>query len=74
MPMYFRKHTEPFVMWLPWALFCKEKGHWFDPQSGHMPGLQVWSLARERARGNRSMFLSLSFSLPSPSLKINKIF
>ena len=37
-----------------------------------MPGLQVWSLARERARGNRSMFLSLSFSLPPPVSRINK--
>ena len=26
-----------------WASFCKVKGHWFDSQSGHTPGLQVQS-------------------------------
>ena len=37
--------------------------------SGHVPGLWVGSLVRVHMRGNPSMLLSLSFSLPSP-LKI----
>ena len=28
------------------ALFCKLKGLRFESQSGHMPGLWVWSLVR----------------------------
>ena len=40
---------------------CEPKGWWFDSQSGHMPGLWV--------RSPELMFLSLSFSLPSPLSK-----
>ena len=48
----------------------KVKGGGFHSTSGHMPGLRVQSPIRMCARGNRSMFLtlSLSFSLsPFPS-------
>ena len=39
----------------------KPKGCQFDSWSGHMPGLQVWSLIEVPMRGNRTlMFLSLS--------------
>ena len=45
---------------------CGLKGRRFDSQSGHIPGL--W--ARQHARGNHTlMFVSLSFSLPSPLSK-----
>ena len=54
-----------------WALACEPKGRWFDSQSGHMPGLQVRFPGVGRGRGNHTlMFLSLSFSLPSPLSKI----
>ena len=43
----------------------KAKGLQFDSQSGHMPGLWVWALVRVHTKGSQSMFLSLSFSLPS---------
>ena len=49
-----------------WALSCKPKGHQFDSQSGHMPGLQDRSLVGGVVRGNQSIFLPLSFFLPSP--------
>ena len=55
-----------------WVLAWEWKGCWFESLSGHTPRLRVsgWGYAR----GNRlmylshhtSMFLSLSFSLPSP--------
>ena len=41
----------------------------FDSQSGHRPGLQVRSPVGACTRNNRSMFLSLSLSLPSPLSK-----
>ena len=53
-----------------WALVWEPKGHWFDSQSGHMPGLQAKSSVWELMRGNHTlMFLSLSFSLLSPLSK-----
>ena len=55
-----------------WALSHKAKGRWFHSQSGHRPGLQAQGLAGASARGNRSMFLSLSFPIPSPLSKISK--
>ena len=58
-----------------WVSPHKAKGHHFYSRSGHMPGLWVWSpvgvMVGVCGRGNRSMFLSLSPSLPC-SLKINK--
>ena len=56
-----------------WVLSCKPKGHKFNSHSGHIPGLQVQFLGQsvEWEVMNTSMFLSLSFSLPSPSLKFN---
>ena len=56
------------VGWMP---ACELKGHWFDSQSGHMPGLQ----ARSPVGGAREATTCWCFfpSLPSfPSLKINK--
>ena len=58
-----------------WASFCKAKSCQFDCRSGHMPGLWVWSQsgyigeATNRCFSLTSMFLSLSFSLPSPLSK-----
>ena len=54
--------------------------HWvasYIPGQGTCLELRVWSPVGARLRGTQSfshtlMFLSLSFSLPSPSLKINK--
>ena len=50
------------------------EGHQFEFWSGHRPRLWVWSPVGVHRRGNQSMFLCLSFSLPSPLSKINKIF
>ena len=58
-----------------WVPACEPKGHWFDSQSGHMPGLWARSPvggARE-ATTHWCFSLSLSLSLPL-SLKINKSF
>ena len=61
-----------------WAPACKLKGHQFDSQSGHMPGLRARSPVgglQEATMHHTLMFLSLSFSLLSPlSKKVNKIF
>ena len=55
------------------VLACEPKGHWFDSQSRHNPGL--WPVpGRGHVRGNHTlMFLFLSLPLPPLSLKINKI-
>ena len=46
-----------------WVPACEPKGHWFDSQSGHMPGLPARSPVG-RMRGNHTLvFLSLSFFL-----------
>ena len=56
---------------------CKAKGHWFDSQSEHVPGLQVQSLVRVSVSGDDgcssliSMFLSLCSPFLPFSLKIN---
>ena len=53
-----------------WAPACKPKGHWFDSQSGYMPGLRTRSPVGGAPRGNHTlMFLFLSFSLPFPLSK-----
>ena len=59
-----------------WASSHKVKDPGFNPQSWHMPRMEVWSMDRAHTRGKQSMFLShinvsLAFSLPY-SLKINK--
>ena len=58
-----------------WVLAYEPKGRWFYSQSGHMPGLRarspvegVWEAA-DWCFSHTSMFLSLSFSLPSPLSK-----
>ena len=47
---------------------ASQKGHSFDSQSGHIPGLQARSpVGHLGMRGNHTlMFLSLSFPLLSP--------
>ena len=55
-----------------WASSCKVKGRWFGSCSGHMPQLRVGPQSGSMREANPSMFLSLSFSLPSPLFKINK--
>ena len=44
----------------------------FDSQLGHMPGLRARSPVGGAFKATTLMFLSLSFSLPSPISKINK--
>ena len=58
----------------------RTKAHWFDSQSGHMPGLQARSplggvpKTPDQCFFHTSVCLSLSFSLPSPlKIKIKKI-
>ena len=53
---------------MDWALDFKAKGHQFNSQSGHMPGL--WVCSGGHVRGDHTlMFLSLFFSLPFPLSK-----
>ena len=63
--------VEPWLVWLSGlSAGLQTKGRWFDSLSGHMPGLQARFPSAGRARGNHTlMFLSLSFSLPSPLSK-----
>ena len=64
---------------MDWASSCKAKGHRFDHQSGHMPGLQARGLG---ACERQLIHVSLTHPYFSPflspflplSLKINKIF
>ena len=57
-------------MWLSWLdAVPQSKELQVRSQSGHVPGLWVWSLVGVHARGNHlmsltSMFLSLSLSPP----------
>ena len=53
-----------------WVSLYEPKGHWFNSQSGHMPGLQAGGVKEAITHGYFSP--SLSPSLPF-SLKINKI-
>ena len=72
---------DPWLAWLSgWVLACEAKGHLFDSQSrarawvvGQVPSGGVYEKAttkkknkKERKGNYTSMFLSLSFSLPSP--------
>ena len=52
-----------------WTLSHKLKGHWFNFQSGHIPGLWGQVPIWRHARGNLLIFLYLSFSLLSPLSK-----
>ena len=58
---------------MDWAWACEPKGHWFDSQSGHMPGLQARSPigGMQEATTHWCFSPSLSPSLPL-SLKTNK--
>ena len=51
----------------------KQKGHRFNSQSGHMPGLQARFPSWEHLRGNQLMYLShIDLSLPlSPFLPLS---
>ena len=53
---------------------CTPKDFGFDPQSGYISRLQVWSPVRTHTGGNQLIFLShinLSLSPPSSLFKIN---
>ena len=50
-----------------WALAWEPKGHWFDSQSGHMPGLQARSLVEGTWEATTHWCFS-PFFLPFPSL------
>ena len=51
------------------VLACKPKGHRFDSQSGHLPGLWARCPVGGVRGTHKLMFLSLSFSLSSPLSK-----
>ena len=56
-----------------WAPPWKPKGHWFDSQSGHVPGL--WARSPVGGMWEATTHCCFSPSLPLPlSLKINTIF
>ena len=57
-----------------WVMACEPKGHWFNFQSGYMPGLWTRSLAGSPWEATTQWCISayVSTSLPL-SLKINKI-
>ena len=62
-----RKHSPGWCDSVDWVLACEPKGCWFESQSGHMPELRATSLVWGHVRSNHTlMFLSFSFSLPSP--------
>ena len=73
-----KRETQPWPVWQlgGWVSSHKAEDHWFDSQSGHMPGLQARSLLGGMQEGadqcfsQTLMFLSLSFSLPSPLSKM----
>ena len=71
---------QPSLAWSGWELVRKARGHRFGSRSGHMPELWARSLVGEDAKATdqcfsfTSMFLSLSFSLPSPLSKNTIIF
>ena len=60
------------------ASSCTPHACRFNPQSGHIPGLWVWSLDRVHSGGERLMFLShidfLFLFLPSSLSKIQYIY
>ena len=51
-----------------WARACEPKGHRFDPQSGHMPGLQVRFPVGGMWKATTHWFFSPSPSPSFPSL------
>ena len=59
-----------------WAPACEPKGHWFDSHQGTCLGCRPGHVCSGgHARSNHTlMFLSISFSLPSPLSKINHFF
>ena len=63
--IYFKRNCPGWCDSVDWVPACKPKGHQFDSQSGHMPGLCARSSVGGHVRGNHTlMFLSLSLSLP----------
>ena len=55
-----------------WALACKPKGHWFDPQSDHKPRLQARSPIGSAWEATTHWCFSLSLSPSLPLCQINK--
>ena len=68
--------SAPCLGWcgsVDWVLACEPKGHWFDSQSGHMPGLRARSLVggtQEAINQCISAYWSFSHSL-YPSLALS---
>ena len=52
-----------------WEADCEAEGRWFDSRSGHMPGLRARSPVGCARKATTLMFVSLSFSFPSPLSK-----
>ena len=64
------KNILPWLLWLSGlSVGQRTKGHWFDSQSEHMPGLRA---SRGLTKGNHTLMFPFSLSLP-PSLKMSKI-
>ena len=61
------------AQWTECQPACEPGGHWFDTQSGHMPGLRARSPAGGVQEATTLTFLSLSFSFLPLSLKMNKL-
>ena len=60
-------YQQTWLVWLGWlGIIQQRKGHRFNSQLGHIPGLQlqVWFPLQVQTRGNWSMFLSHIISLP----------
>ena len=55
-----------------WSVIPTPKGCRFNPRSGHIPGLQVWSQVEVCTGGNWSMFLSYIDVSVSPFLPLSK--
>ena len=53
-----------------WALACEPTGHWFNSQSGHMPGLRARSSVGVALEATTHWCFSLSLS-PSLPLSLN---
>ena len=52
-----------------WVPACEARGHWFDSQSGHVPGLQARSPVGGAWEATTHGCFFPSFSLPSPLSK-----
>ena len=72
-----KKGGEPWLVWLSWLEHhpINPKGHGFNPQSGHNPGLRVRSTMSSGHKATDRVShidVALPPSLPLPHSKINE--